>query len=282
MIWLIGGLLVIVLITIGLGLYVSRRFYVAEVHTPLDVGLAYETVDFFAEDGIHLTGWWIPAAGSDRAVLQLHGHSGSMDCDIGFVPNLHAAGFNVLMIDFRGHGRSGGKRVTFGAKERLDVQAAAQWLKHKGMRKVGAVGISLGGMSAICGAATCQEIDALIDDGAPARLWSAIIGWGYERHLPDWLCALPAWQAVVGASLLAGVNIFSYEPLRWIDRIAPRPLMIIHGDRDPYCPEIEEMIRRAAPQVVWRLPDAGHTQAHQLYPGEYNRRVVEFLNQAIP
>jgi fermentation-respiration switch protein FrsA (DUF1100 family) len=134
-------------------------------------------------------------------------------------------------------------------------------------------------MVAILSAPICPEVAVVVADGAPARLRSALAVWGIEHRFPAWLAPFPAWMAVVGASLRLGANLFRYEPVFWIGKIAPRPLMIIHGDLDQYCPDFEDLLAAAQPTEVWRLPDVGHVQASQVYPDEYRRRVIDFLDR---
>jgi dipeptidyl aminopeptidase/acylaminoacyl peptidase len=62
--------------------FFTRRYCLLEARSPAELGLPFENVAFSSADGLTLRGWWIPAPGSDRAVIQLHGRSGSMDPDI--------------------------------------------------------------------------------------------------------------------------------------------------------------------------------------------------------
>ena len=295
------------LAAVVISFFLTRRHYLVETRSPAEVGLAFENIAFPASDGVLLRGWWIPAPGSDRAIIQMHGHGGSMDPDVQYLPAWHAAGFNVLAFDFRAHGRSEGRAITFGYLERRDVQGAVRFLKQeKGMRRIALVGFSLGGMVAILSAPVCPEVDAVVEDGAPARIRSAVAVWATERGLPLWMGKVMAWMAVFGASLRLGVNLFHYEPARRIGEIAPRPLMIIHGELDQYCPDFEDLLAatgarhlpaehasRSAPHganasplhepshttEVWRIPDVGHVQGSQVYPEEFRKRIVDFLNQ---
>lgn len=268
------------LAAIVLSLFLTRRHYLVETRSPAEVGLAFENVAFRASDGLVLRGWWIPAPGSDRAIIQMHGHGGSMDPDVQYLPAWHDAGYNVLTFDFRAHGRSEGRVITFGYLERRDVQGAIRFLEQeKGMRHIALVGFSLGGMVAILSAPVCPEVDAVVEDGAPARIRSALAVWATEHGLPLWLGKIVAWMAVFGASLRLGANLFRYEPVRWIGRIAPRPLMMIHGELDQYCPDFDQLLAAARPTEVWRVPDVGHVQASQVYPEEFRRRIVDFLNR---
>ncbi len=180
MLWIVLGLLSLWLCTaLVMSVLLTRRYYLTETRSPAELGLAFENVAFPASDGLLLRGWWIPVPDSERAIIQLHGHGGSMDPDIQYVPAWHAAGFNVLMFDFRGHGRSQGNTSTFGYLERYDVQGAIRFLKEeKGIRWIALVGFSLGGMVAIVAAPVCPEVNAVVSDGAPARIRSALTVWG--------------------------------------------------------------------------------------------------------
>lgn len=278
--WIVSLILLFFLAAVVMGFILTKRSFLTEIHSPAEVGLAFEEVTFKSTDGFSLKGWWVPASDSDQAIIQLHGHGGSMDPDIQYLPAWNTAGFNVLMFDFRGHGRSQGHVTTFGYLERYDVQGAVKFLKEeKDINRIALVGFSLGGMVAILSAPLCPEVGAFVEDGAPARLRSALTIWGIEHHLPTWAAKSLAWMAVFGASIRLGVNLFHHEPVRWIGKISPRPLMIIHGDLDQYCPDFEELLSAGEPIEVWRLPDVGHVQASQVCPEEYRKRVVSFLER---
>jgi len=260
--------------------YMTRRFFLAEVHSPVEYGLAFEEVAFQAADGLMLHGWWIPAAGSDRAVVIMHGHGGSMDWDVHRAPALHAAGFNVLLFDFRAHGRSEGQTVTFGYLERQDVLGAARFLRGRGMRRIGLLGFSFGGIVAMLAAPICPDIAAVVSDGGPARLRTAITARGVELGAPRWLSALLAWLTVAMTSLRLRANLFHYEPVRWVGRISPRPILFVHAGHDQYLPDFEDLYAAAQPpKDAWRVPQAGHTKISEVLPDEFQRRVIAFFDQ---
>lgn len=271
-----------IVLTVGLALsfYICRRFGLQEVHTPAEFGLEFEEVSFPAQDGLELRGFWIPAQGSERAVVILHGHGGSMDYDIQRAPYFHAAGFNVLLFDFRAHGRSPGRLATFGYLERYDVLGAVEFLKRRGVQRIGLLGFSYGGIASMLATPLSPDIHAVVSDGGPARLRSALAGAAVARGLPRPLGIFLGWLTVAVTSLRVGANLFRYEPVRWVGKIAPRPILFVHGERDPYAPDFDDLYAAAGePKEVWRLADAGHTQASELYPDEFYRRVVDFFRQ---
>ncbi len=281
LLWLLLALILIILtVELGLSFYFTHRRQLGEVHSPEEYGLAYETIAFTTSDKLTLRGVWIPAAGSSKAIVILHGHGSSYDFDVYRAPALLEAGFNVLLFDFRAHGRSEGKRMTFGYEERRDVAGAIEFLHRAGMEHIGLLGFSYGGMVSMIFAGEYPEVEAVISDGGPARIRTAIAARGVEMGFPLWLTRPMGWLIVGMASLRLGVNLFQYEPIRRVGKISPRPILFIHGDHDQYLPDFDELYAAARqPKELWRLPEAGHCNASQFYPEEHARRVIEFFKR---
>jgi fermentation-respiration switch protein FrsA (DUF1100 family) len=67
-----------------------------------------------------------------------------------------------------------------------------------------------------------------------------------------------------------------------IMKIAPIPVLIIHGTADPVVPYHHAQVLYAAarePKTLWTIPDAGHTSALGRYREIYRPRLVAFLDQ---
>jgi alpha-beta hydrolase superfamily lysophospholipase len=251
--------------------------------SPADYGLAYEDVGFPSRDGVSLGGWFILANPARGTIVLCPGHAGSMDPDVKYVPWLHESGFNVLMFDFRARGRSDGDRVSMGAFERQDLLGAVDYLKARGIAKVGVLGFSMGGAVAITTAPQSEAIRAVVSDGGFARLESAMLGWvGERRDLPRWL-VLPLVRLVVAvAGWRLHVRLSQADPIRWVGCISPRPVLFIHGDHDPYVSvaDVEALYAAAGePKGLWRVPEAGHRQVDECRPDEYRERVVAFFER---
>ena len=282
--WLIPLLLLVLIFALGEGISyrLTSRRAPNERRSPGEYGLTFEEVQFPSRDGLMLGGWWIPAKGSTRTVVFLHGHGGSMDPDVQYAPAMNAAGFNVMMFDFRGHGRSQGDFVSVGYLERQDVLGALDWLAQHGQERAGLLGFSMGGAAAMLTAPIAPQVPAIVSDGGPARLTSAIIGGLVEAHVPRWAARPIAWLAVLFTSWRLGANLFAYEPIRWVGKIAPRPVFFIHGGRDPYLApgEFEALVAAASePKQVWRVEEAPHREVDLTAPEEYRRRIVEFFDR---
>jgi uncharacterized protein len=278
--WLLLPFGLLLILGFSLSFYLTRRYPLGEVHSPGEFGLAFEEITFPAADGLMLSGVWIPADDSDRAVVILHGHGNSMDLDIQRAPYFHQAGFNVLLFDFRAHGRSAGNLATFGYLERRDVLGAVEFLKKRGIGHIGLLGFSYGGMASMLSAPLSPEINAVISDGGPARLRSALVGRIVEMGLSRMVGCFLAWLAVFTTSLRIGVNLFQFEPIRWVGKISPRPIFFIHGEMDKYLFDFDELFQAAnEPKQAWRVPGVDHTKVSEAFPQEFYRRVISFFDQ---
>jgi fermentation-respiration switch protein FrsA (DUF1100 family) len=151
------------------------------------------------------------------------------------------------------------------------------------MHRIGLMGFSYGGMAAMLGAPLCPEVGAVISDGGPARLRSAVAGQAVTLGLPRWIGACLGWLAVATTSARLGVNLFRYEPLGWVGKIAPRPVLFVHGELDKYLPDFDALFAAAGePKEAWRVPDVGHVRVSDAYPDEFRRRVLDFFERTLP
>lgn len=280
--WLLilpGFVLILALLT---SFIVTKPQQRSSIHDPAEYGLKYEEPLFHAADGLMLQGCWIPSEGSERAVIIMHGHGGCLDWDLHRAPFLHEAGFSVFLFDFRAHGRSKGHLATFGYLERYDVQGAVEFLKQQGITRIGLLGFSYGAIASMLAAPLCPEVRAVVADGSPVRLRVALSVRALELHLPRWLAVCIGWLAVAGMSLRLGANMFHYEPVRWVGKIAPRPILFIHGESDQYLPDFDDLYAAARePKTAWRCPGVGHTKVSEVYPDEFHSRVRRFFNSNI-
>lgn len=157
-------------------LTVPKRQFDAQ-NTPARLGLAFDDVRFPSRgDGVQIAGWYIPSSASRRALVLVHGRDASRTVEfagafVDLAAMLQKGGYNVLMIDLRGHGQSGDGRYSFGLNERRDVEGAVDWLLNKGFApgSIGVLGVSLGAASAVGATADEPRIGALVTDSAFAE-----------------------------------------------------------------------------------------------------------------
>jgi uncharacterized protein len=114
--------------------------------TPATRGLAYEERWIATRDGLRLHAWWIPPADAAPVVLFLHGNAGNISHRLDTLELLAQLDVGVLIIDYRGYGRSDGRPDEHGSYE--DARAALEHLERDlgvAPRQVVVFGRSLGG-----------------------------------------------------------------------------------------------------------------------------------------
>lgn len=187
-------------------------------------------------------------AARDLVVVMAHGftNSGAAPTAARIAGRLRR-GAGVLALDFRGHGRSGGLS-SVGRDEHLDIDAAVAAARALGYLRVAVLGFSMGGAVALRHTALGEHRpDAVVAVSAPSR-------WFVRETVPmrrvHWLLEHP-WGIVSGRAL--GVRLgpvwpdIPPTPLEMMPRIAPTPLLLVHGTADHYFgPRHAEALRDAA------------------------------------
>jgi len=250
-------------------------------------------------DGIRLASWLVPAT-ADRAVILVHGIDS--DAWAGAQPDLARAyahaGFQVLLFDLRANGTSQGDRITLGLLERGDILAAVDLLRARGTPRgrIGLHGTSYGAAMALLAAAEIPEIGAVIADSAFADVRDLMASEVARRvHLPGGAVDTLLRPGIAAAAqAVYGINFARLAPERAISAIAPRPLLLIHGEQDPVIPteHVHRLQRRAGSNTdVWVLSGRGHTEGARLAPcyvepspgrEAFLDRVMTFMDAALP
>ncbi|GAA2623314.1 alpha/beta hydrolase [Streptomyces axinellae] len=242
-----------------------------------------------------------PRGGAEvGAIVLAHGFTGHLDrpalrCAATAFTE-HAA---VITFSFRGHGGSGG-RSTVGDLEVLDLAAAVAWARSLGHREVATVGFSMGGSVVLrhgalygphtadgharsssaaaghggrtgacapgAGPAADAGADAVVAVSAPAR-------WYYRGTAPmrrlHWAVQRPLGRLVARYGLRTRIHPEDWDPVPLspvaaAPLIAPVPLLVVHGDRDPYFPldHPRSLAQAAGPEgcELWVVPGFGHAE----------------------
>lgn len=207
------------------------------------LGFAFEPVAFQATDGVRISGWWLPgrSAGrgrADRTVIVCHGLGANKSNQLIMARQLVPAGYNVLAIDLRAHGESGGQLTSFGDLERNDVLGAIRYLREarpQAAQRIFGVGASQGAAALIAAAASGtpegDALEALAVYGTYDDLGRLVHTLSARTFLPpvNWLVerlALPIASAHVGADLPG------FRPGDLAMKVWPRPILVIHGVQD--------------------------------------------------
>ncbi|MFJ9543072.1 alpha/beta hydrolase [Streptomyces sp. NPDC101225] len=203
-----------------------------------------------------------------------HGFTGDVDKPhVRRVAEAFAQYGAVVSFSFRGHGASGG-RSTVGDREVLDLAAAVRWARGLGHTRVVTAGFSMGGSVVLRHAAlygpgregrTDASTDAVVSVSAPAR-------WYYRGTAPmrklHWLVTRPAGRLVGRYGFGTRIHHREWDPVplspvEAVPRIAPTPLLLVHGDRDGYFPlDHPRMLAAAAGDhgELWIEGGMGHAE----------------------
>jgi dipeptidyl aminopeptidase/acylaminoacyl peptidase len=270
--------------------YAQRLF---TTDTPLAHGMQFEEVTFPArQESIEIAAWYIPAddsqsEGQTPAIVMVHGWNASRTNAfnqhfLDFAQALHRAGFSVLMLDLRGHGRSADSRFTLGILERRDVLGAIDYLLSRGHQpgQIGLFGTSMGAALVIGAAAEEQAVGAVVTDSLFAEVYPVVKGlWVEKSNLPMIFIHPTRWMW----HLKNGFDLGKLRPIDEVGKIAPRPLLLIHCQIDTDVPvEHFQRLKQAAPWAqTWLVQDCRHAEIYEFVPQEYDQKVVAFFEAGL-
>lgn len=241
-------------------IYFPSRGYTS---TPEDVGLSFEQVKLTTSDGVTIAAWYVPHPQAKATILFFHGNAGNMSDRLFDLKQFNRAGYNMLMIDYRGYGESEGKPTEQGTY--LDAQAAWNYLieqRNESPERLILFGRSLGGAVAI-DLATRHSPAALIVESS----FTSLVDIG-KIHYP----LLPVrW-----------ILRYRYDSINKVSQIA-RPKLFIHGREDRLIPfENGKTLFEAASQPKTFLETPGeHNTAGYAYSPECTVNMIEFMNQSL-
>lgn len=236
----------------------------------------YEPFSLAVEGNLTLKGWYRPSQNS-AVILLLGGHGGSRDSMLPEAEILARAGYGILALEQRA---CAGALATLGYREGQDVQKLAVFAAGlPGVRWVGALGFSAGGVAVIRAAAREGLIRAVAAEGNYANLLDEL------SPAPGSPNAWLEWQIhplVMGYyTLWTGVLPSAVDPEGDLPAIIPRSVWLIHGELEIARSRGERQFERAGqPRALWVVPGAGHGGYLQAQPEEYARRLVEFFDLA--
>jgi pimeloyl-ACP methyl ester carboxylesterase len=266
--------------------------------------LVGEAVSFAGADGMRLSGMLIranPHVPRRGMIIFAHEFCSDMHSCARYCRPLQEVGYDVFTFDFRGHGQSDkdpdySPRQWVSDREIADMRAAAAyagaWLEQHGYaREVGVFGISRGACAAIIAAAENPDIRAIVSDGAFStdrtiehfmKRWAGIfakVRIVYENHHPAFWKFL-RWSMMHFARREFRCTFPSVR--KAIQRMAPRPMLFIHGEKDSYLPVEQSRLLyalAAQPKYLWIAPGARHNQAVALARDLYSRVTAGFFDR---
>jgi dipeptidyl aminopeptidase/acylaminoacyl peptidase len=200
--------------------------------------LPWREVALPTANGKQLFAWFIPADQPGPALVVMHGWGGNAEMMLPLAAPLHAAGYALLLLDARCHGRSDGD--TFASLPRFaeDIEAGLRWLAKQptvNPQALGVIGHSVGAGAALLAASRLSSIRVVVSLAAFAHPARMMRRWLAAKRIPHW---------PLGAYILAyvqrviGYRFDAIAPCNTISRIAC-PVLIVHGEADDTVPVSE-------------------------------------------
>jgi pimeloyl-ACP methyl ester carboxylesterase len=222
-------------------------------------------------------GWLVRGVRGGGMVLLVHSIRSNRVEMLSRARFLNEQGYGTLLIDLQAHGETPGDRITFGARESEDVEAAVAYLRNSFPgERLGAIGVSLGA-AAIVLAKLPLRLDAVVLESLHPTIREAVEN-RLRLHLGQ---SGPILAPLLLSQILLRLNI-SPEELNPINRIGDlgAPLLLVSGtdDRHTTVAETQRLFDAARqPKELWIVPGGGHFNMHTYAGREYESRVSDFL-----
>lgn len=237
-------------------------------------------VEITSFDGLKLRGTLFENPRARGIMIGCHGYRSTGPRDFSSACTFyHGHDLSLLLIDERGNGRSEGKYITLGVRERRDV---ADWCRYIQARyphlPILLTGISMGAATVMMSA-----------PDLPANVGGIVADCGYAsprdevRYILRHYLHLPAGLFLVGidlwARLLGGFSLRDASAEEALTR-NDRPVFFIHGQADELVPH-DNLARLEtackAPFVSFSVPNTGHGMSYLVDHEGYKARLAEFL-----
>jgi len=230
--------------------------------TPSAVGLSHEDVWLESAPGVKIHGWFVPHRAAKGTVLFFHGNAGSIASRLDWLRMFHDLGYAVLIVDYRGYGRSAGEPSEQGTY----ADASAAWNYVTALRGVGAQDVVIVGES--LGAAIATELAART---APR----AVVIQSTFTSVPD-----------------LAAELYRFLPVRWISRFdydthsriarVSAPVFVAHSPADEIIPfhHGKALYAQARDPKVFVELAGGHNEGYIFMRREWVEALADFLRRS--
>ena len=217
---------------------------------------------------------------TEHTIIICHGVTARTSAVIKYLNMFLKNGYNALFIDHRAHGKTGGKKVSYGYYEKYDLAKAIQWVKKHHSGKVGLIGESMGAgisMQTI----VLEQVDFLIEDCGYSSFDEEVKHqFRRKRYMPVY----PAYFfARLFVYILGGYDVKKVSPIAALQR-SDIPVMVVHGDEDNYVPFYMASIVydniKSDKKRMFVAEGTRHALAYEEHQEEYQKQVYEFLEMS--
>ncbi len=243
-----------------------------------------EFVTITTFDGLILSGRYYHVKDGAPLDIGFHGYRSSCLRDFAGGSELSfAMEHNLLLVDQRAHGRSQGRTITFGIKERMDLLC---WMDYAVERfgedvKILLYGVSMGGATVLMASDLDlpENVKGIVADCPYSSAMDIILHVGRTNPIPKWLMKP---FVTLGAKVYGGFDIHETDACRAVKN-AKVPILIIHGEADSFVPAEMSNLTLYNPYMVKRLtiPGAEHGISYLVDSARYQKAVRDFAESVL-
>lgn len=247
----------------------------------------YWTIDSY--DGLKLSARFIPnKPDCTKTVICVHGYHSTGEEEYVLMSRLfYDAGYNILLIDQRTHGKSEGIYIGFGCLERYDILRWTQKVHnhYRGQCEIFLHGVSMGAATVLMTSNldlpdTVKGIVADCGYTSPMDILQAVVN-SDLMHIP---CSEALIQSInMLCKFKAGFSLNECSSLEAVSH-SKCPIFIIHGNQDVLVPVgMAQEIYNACSnkKKLWIVERANHAESSCINPEEYKHRVTAFYDECI-
>ncbi len=241
--------------------------------------LQAKAITFQSESGETISGSFILRNINDPILIIMHGLRSNRNSMISRAEKFSKLGFGVLIFDFQSHGESTGDHITFGFKESLDAKAAVKYIRSNyPNNKIGVIGQSLGGASALVGLEPIKADAYLLE--SVYTTFDKALGNRVKMRLGN-LIGQFTWPLTIQMKYRLGISPDDLRPIDSIKKLTS-PVLIIGGTHDVHTTKEETLqLYQTAnePKEIEFFEGAIHEDYEKYDSKKYYKIVVSFFNK---
>lgn len=246
-----------------------------------------EDVRIQSFDGLTLAGEYYPCENARGTIIMFHGWRSAplLDCGCA-VQSYHRNRLNTLLVYQRAQGKSEGKYITFGIRERRDVHAWVKWHTERFGKDVPILltGLSMGASTVLmaCGEPFEADVRGVIADCGFTSPREIIASVAHSAHVP----AFPLVPLMsLMAKLFAGFGFRDYSTVDAVKGMT-LPVFFAHGEKDTFVPCYMTKTAYDActseDKTLLLVPEARHGMSYILDRENYEQTIRDFIDRTIP
>lgn len=241
-----------------------------------------EEVTVVSPDNLKLKGYYYGNDPGHKWVILVHGYRSDHRGMLGSGQRYHDHGYQVLIPDLRGCGKSEGDYIGMGWLDKDDILKWVDWINQRDSQaQIVIQGVSMGAATTVmtAGEKTPDSVKAFVEDSGYTTVWDVF---STELKLRFKLPSFPVLDAASAiADNKAGYNFKEASALAQVKK-ADKPMMFIHGTADNFIPfYMEKELYDNKPGENKKLlvaEGAGHVESAYLLGDEYWKSVFSFVD----